>query len=316
MTKHFKDIFIDKHTGEIICNCGCGNVLEENLPDQSQNDSLSKNPEKRLTETHHQTINSIQHDGGLGTEIKKVEYTFNNKRMFFPNFAKLQKYARSTGSTDRRLIKYITVISKILDENNFSNALLVHCIYYLRKCEKKSLLNNKRTTLASMCIIYLTTKQIPGFDYRIKKDMKRNNIKYGTFMQYTREFEPVFNSKIKKQSLDTTKSIILERLCDKIYLSMKLRLKARSILQYCTAKSLFPTISSQVWATTCIWLAIRNNENYTNHNHIQIYDLAKSAGVTVEAIGHLKRKLLTNGTLHLLSLSKGIIKNIANMYWS
>ena len=131
-------------------------------------------------------------------------------------------------------------------------------------------------------------------------------------MEYVRDFKPVFIKKNIRSDTSTTKLIILERLCDKIYISMKIRIKARSILNYCTAKKLFPSTNSQVWATTCIWLAIRNDKNYSNYNHFKIADLAKSSGISVNSITDLKRQLIENGTLHLLSLSTGVMKSIAN----
>lgn len=309
--KHFKDIVIDKQTGEEICNCGCGYVLEENLSDMSQKDSISNDPTKRQLETHHQTINDTQHDGGLGTEIKTIEYTTTNRSVKLTQFSKHQKYSRVRTSKDHRLVRYITGIKKILDDNNFSPSLLAHCIFYLKKCEKKLLLSNKKTIAVSISIVYLTTKQIPGFNYSVKNDMKKYKIKYGIILQYTSEFKPVFTLDNNKSTTDI-KLLSLEKLCDKIHLSKKIRLNARSILEYCTAKSLFPTINSQVWIATCVWLAIRNDDKYSNYVHLQIHDLANYADVSVASINNLKRKLLTNGTLHLLSLAKGIMKNISN----
>jgi len=311
LSKHFIDTVIDKQTGEEICNCGCGHVLEENLSDLSQKDSIANDISKRLSETHHKNNNDNHHDGGLGTEIKTIEYSFNKKRIKVAKFSKLQKYSRTTTGKDQRLIRFIIEIKKILDDNNFSRALLVHCIFYLKKCEKKHLLMSKKTTIASICIINLTTKEIPGFDYKMKNDLKKYKIKYSSYMEYAIEFKPVFTSKNKKSTNDT-RSLMLEKLCDKIYLSKKVRLKARSILEYCTAKSLFPSISSQVWVATCVWLAIRNDDKYSNFAHLQIEDLANYANVSVASMNHLKRKLLTNGTLHLLSVAKGIMKSIAN----
>lgn len=309
--KHFKDTIIDKQTGEEICNCGCGYVLEENLSDLSIKDSISNDTAKRLLETHHKTNNDTHHDGGLGTDIEKIEFTTTNRPVKLTQFSKLQKYSRTTTSKDQRLIRYITEIKKILDHNNFSQSLLVHCIYYLKKCEKKFLLANKKTIAVSICIVYLTTKQIPGFNYRVKNDMKKYHIKYTTILQYTSELKPVFTLD-NKRSINDIKLLSLEKLCDKVHLSKKIRLKARSILEYCNAKSLFPTINSQVWVATCVWLAIRNDDKYSNFVHLQIDDLANHADVSVVSMNHLKRKLLTNGTLHLLSLAKGIMKNIAN----
>jgi len=307
--KHFKDVFIDKNTGEIVCNCGCGYILEQNIADLSASDSISSDPSKKLTATHHMQINNTHHDGGLGTDIREFEFTSDNKKT---QFSKLQKYARSNSAKDHRLVRYINEIRKILNANNFSQSLLVHCIYYLKKCEKKSLLKGKKTTLCSICIIYLTTKQIPGFNYKIKDDLKRNNLKYTSFMQYTRDLKPIFIKKNTVSNTNTSKLIILEKLCDDIYISIKLRIKARSILNYCITKSLSPSANSQVWATTCIWLAIRNDQNYSNYAHILVHDLAKTAGISVDSITDLKRQLLENGTLHILSLSSGIRKSIAN----
>jgi len=307
--KHFKDVFIDKNTGEIVCNCGCGYILEQNTADLSASDSIASDPSKRLTATHHMRINDTHHDGGLGTDIREFEFTSDNKKT---QFSKLQKYSRSSSAKDHRLVRYINEIRKILNTNNFSQSLLVHCVYYLKKCEKKSLLKGKKTTMCSICIIYLTTKQIPGFNYKIKDDLKRNNLKYTSFMKYIRELKPVFIKKNIESNIDSSKHIILEKLCDEVHISMKLRIKARSILNYCTTKKLFLTANSKVWATTCIWLAIRNNENYSCHAHIPIDDLANTAGISAESIIDLKRQLLENGTLQILSLSSGIKKSIAN----
>ena len=76
---------------------------------------------------------------------------------------------------------------------------------------------------------------------------------------------------------------------------------------------MFPTTRTNAWCATCIWLAVRNDESYSHHdNHVKIYAIAENAGISINPILHLKRKLLDNGTLAVLSLCNGIVKNIAN----
>ena len=106
---------------------------------------------------------------------------------------------------------------------------------------------------------------------------------------------------------------MIERICDNLKLSNTVRTKARSILQYCDSKHISPATSSKTWCATCIWLAIRNDISYSYHNNgIKLYEIANTVGISTDPILHLKRRLLDNGTLSVLSLCNGIIKNIAN----
>ena len=312
-SKHLKSICADEITGEIICNCGCGYVLESKTSDPSKRDSISDDNTKYLNSQHHKQTNNTQHDGGLGTEITNTERTYENKKVNFSRFAKLQKQTRFK-SNQRRIIHHIEAITNIINQNNLSKTLLTHCIFYLKKCEKDRLLENKNTKLASMCIVYLTCKFLSGYSYDPRRGINQNRTKWTTYRKYYWEFKPCFE-KNKRTDQDNCqdKFILFERMCDELGISPTIRAKARSILQYCNSKQMFPTTAQKIWCATCIWIAVRNDNSYSYHkNCIGIYDIADAASTSINSITRLKRRLLENGTLSVLSLCNGIIKNMAN----
>lgn len=123
--KHLKLLLEDKENGQIICGCGCGQVVESNIPD----------PGKQLHDSDvgfgGTAITLTKHDNNLTTKIDKIP-----GKSDFNRLAKVQNWVTIANPREARLSGLLQSILYIGEKLNLGKSIINEACYHARKIQR------------------------------------------------------------------------------------------------------------------------------------------------------------------------------------
>ena len=311
LKKHLKSEIVDEATGDILCGCGCGYVLEQKST-TLKNSLLESDPVKRESQKQHKSISNKYHDGGLGTSIHgydKLHEAPENTQMrsMIHRFSKLQKITRLSKSEDYRISRLFQTLSAIIEKNNMPEIIMDRCIEYVHRAEKLQILKGKKRSVVAITLIYLASKELSCV-YKPENDIKEVGLKHSYFSKTVLYLKSEL--KINYDSLQT-KLILLEKYRDELGLKHRIVEQTRTILQYCNSKPLFISKQDRIWVGVAVWLSCKNDKDYKFNNFPQLND-ATTLNVSENSIRKLQELLNNKGIIQTLKLKTTLKKNIGN----
>lgn len=313
LKRHLKCQIIDESSGDILCGCGCGYILEEKIPTVKHSDSISSDAKERIKQSHHKQINNKYHDSGLGTSINNYDKLFNSAentqiRIQFHRFAKLQKIIRYSKNSDQRISRLLQTTSHFVSKNNLSERIMDQCVQYIHEGEKSKILIGKKIKLVSITLVFLACKEL-GCVYDPKKDLEElelKNIVFGRYVLYLQDKLKINYDPILVQIA------LLETKLNELNLKPRIINQAKAILQYCNSKPMFTARHDKIWVCTAVCLAVKNDKDYKIYQFPRLTDILTIFDTSEPSIKKFRLHLRDMGILHVLNLNSNLKKNIAN----
>lgn len=167
LSNHLKVFVIDEITGERLCACGCGYVVEEKMPILSIQEDLhkdSKNSNLRIGPQH----TNLMHDGGLSTVINKFNVDVNKSKISTENkvmFYRLRTYDKwSTGTSNnpnkRLMYNGLQQLQRICDTMGFNYSFKENAGVFYKKIVSTGLSKGRKVEYFAAVCCYLICKQL------------------------------------------------------------------------------------------------------------------------------------------------------------
>jgi len=171
---HGKIFVVDESTGERICNCGCGRVMEERIEStrqeiQGDKDRAGPNEAKRAGTQ----IITVKHDYNLTTTIDKANQDASGKKLnamqsqlsFNLRVQQVRASVNSTG--ERRLVNSFIDLNNAIHTLGLPSTIHEQVAYVIRKIEKRGWLKNapKMESVAA-CIYYICRRNDLPYNWK------------------------------------------------------------------------------------------------------------------------------------------------------
>ena len=286
--RHLKDYYEDTDTGEIICSCGCAYVISDNTVDLSHPDPMQKLADNKLG--HHNTESSKFHDKSLGSVLAKTgkDHKGEKVRVNQRYMNKLNTQSRINTNSDRRLVRYFSVMAEIKDELHMSKTVFNSTLYWIRKAESRGILKSKAVRTVCLVITLLASREC-GIIINAKKLRKLQNGKrknrYAQFFQFTEEFKNVLN--ITDNTGDNRKGL-LGFMCNEYSVTSEVYNKCMEILKYAEKKGSLRGMRDRTAAIAILIVVSRNIGKYP----LPIIDVVSEMKVGEDSVRECMRNLI------------------------
>ena len=300
-----KNIIVDNQTGETICGCGCGTVLEQGIISFAR--PLSNNDESdpvaRLYGFGPKNT-PLMHDGALSTIIPisntdHVGDKINAKSMHA--YAKLRRQNRlsifSVTKVSVRMIHILTVMDNLCDKLGLGSSIKERSAYLVRKIIKEEKLKNHSINGICIACIYLTCKErnVTLTDKQMKKVIGlTHKSPLSCILEVSRALDyKIAESMIPKE--DEVNGIILS-ICRGLKIESKVKQKALKLYKEIDEQNLKGSRTAQMIAGATVYLAVthlqanHHADTIGNYLHISPSSVSWYANEYARSLGMIIRR--------------------------
>lgn len=292
--QHLKSFFFDDVSGEVLCSCGCGYVIEDKVPSMEKKDIKTVSDHTKDTGHHHSIGKKLIHDNGLSTAVGISKTDHSKKPISSETLARQYKINRLNNISiwnykQVRLVKGLIFLERFTDKLQLSDTVKFDAANIFRKIVRYRLLTGHVISNICLVLLWLSCKR-----YNLIRDWKEfaklGRFKKPTFTEVTfkirAELEDYLNVRLGHNDSQITRRI--QGIVIKMRLSQDVLNKALNFyhkLQDMGAIRGTPKTN----AGSIIKITMDSmNQKFFND------DLEEASGVTMEAIARIANHYRTD----------------------
>lgn len=287
--EHMKIFVIDEAKGEIICNCGCGMVAEEKLPDQ-EHVPIDKSLEKENKLWLSPNRSSLwRHNNNLPTEISSHNKDAAGKKLTAENqnlFYKLRWQNTRTiyGNTEeRRLSHLLAEVGRICDALAMGDAIRSDASYLAIKLMKKDIPTRHFTTRS--CILVFFAAKRANKERSLKEFFPFLGDHKRSFLSKMQEVQDQLEIEVKSEPKSFQ---LLENFCIEMQIKRPARMIAFKFLELYEKdkgnKSAQTRAAIAAYFAIKMYYGIKKTQAFKVTDRTRLTDVAEFFGVTYPTI--------------------------------
>lgn len=156
---HLKQFLEDKTTGEILCACGCGHVVEEKtmstLDERSDSDKIMASRPRNTITRHDTNISAGFQKSLTDANSHKISAT---QKMLYERLHRQDQRSQNSSPETRRMICGLEAIKDICNKMQFSFALFESSSFIYRKAMKSMNLKGRPIMATAAACVYHALK--------------------------------------------------------------------------------------------------------------------------------------------------------------
>lgn len=293
---HLKQFIIDMASGQKICNCGCGQVVEERMQDNSRFEREGdESPTRNMSRPHNKLTT---HDSSLSTEIGNFTYgrITQNEKMTTNIFIlkKWQQRVRENDPKERRLSNILQEITAFVGKLQIPRTLQEDAAYLARKWVEFEQSEGRLVDRVSLALLMIASKRSekPMEEDYFSQFIKPKSRKY--FFRLAREMKICLQIDESQNKCITTS--LIHKICHKMEYTKSALPYATGFFEIWKNDASMTGKSPKVVAAVCvsffIWNLRKGKRTIENSYGIQrisqdgysMTDVAEAAGVTLASI--------------------------------